>query len=313
MVALAVPGQLIGAGVAVGDGVNVGVAVGHVPGQGVGVTAAAVTEPPWIAIEIVCPVGSVRIVSLRSTADVPSAATWKCTVAMTPVPLGPAGGSEPSVPQENSTLLAVTTGETHRVERPVVPRNTPSLAPSGCNTPGSTAIVNWNAPRSATLLATMPTSMSEPVFTIWFTGCTHTAVDAPAQPTGNDTGVFVGGGVDVGDGVGQAPGHGVAVAAGPPEFVSTPSVVKTLIGPPSTLVADAVSRIAVDPGPAITKLTDARMPEPVGAGGEDPWVPQANTRSPGVIVGGTQNTVRPLLPRNGPRVTPVIVATDLLN
>ena len=97
------------------------------------------------------PVGSVRITLLTVVVVVPAPMLVNVSVARSPVPDAPGGGTGPSVTHERPTL-PVDGFVWQSTERPVLPRNGPGAALTNDRTAGSNEIVAWNAPTFTALL-----------------------------------------------------------------------------------------------------------------------------------------------------------------
>ena len=85
------------AGVGIGVFVGIGVAVGQIPAHGVGVAPSMMTVAFCVAGVVATALGVVRITldSARLLTPPASGVNWRS--ASTPDPLGPGGGSSPSV------------------------------------------------------------------------------------------------------------------------------------------------------------------------------------------------------------------------
>ncbi len=92
---------------------------------------------------------------------------------------------------------------------------------------------------------------------------------------------------------------GVAVGA---TYVTVPSVFVAGMGEVAVSVSDALNASDVLPSALAANRTVARMPSPLGPP-KPPVVEQPKVKLLTVTVGGRQETVRPVEPRNGPFVT----------
>lgn len=179
---------------------------------------------------------------------------------------------------------------------------------------------------------TMSTGASSPASIVCSTGETR-SVTGPVVGTGVSVAVRVGVidgvevivGVRVIVGVGQpSVGHGVGEVVGVGESVDVGVSVIVGVGgsttwmEPPTVVGlgstEASTEASVTPwsvrelAPAALpwSVKIARMPDPEGPGGDAPSVLHTNVRDPGDVGGWLHETERPVLPKNGPAVTPAV-------
>ena len=135
-----------------GVAVGMGVLVGHGPAHGVAVALDTTIVPASVAgAASMTPSGSVSDTLLTDIDVAPAPTLVNVSVARSPVPEAPGGGTDPSVTQARSTL-PVDGVVWQRTERPVLLRNGPGAALPKTRTVGSKEIVAWNAPTSDALL-----------------------------------------------------------------------------------------------------------------------------------------------------------------
>ncbi len=124
-------------------------------------------------------------------------------------------------------------------------------------------------------------------------------------------GVGVSVGVPVCVGVGVVVGVSVGVGHGPlhgPMTREPEMVCAAKVAPLTSVTITSLSVSGVTPSPIAVKATDARMPLPLGPAGALPSVTHVSCAVPVAIVAGRQNSVRPVLPMNGPAVIDVALS-----